>query len=158
MQIMNISRFSTISPAYSLICMTSLTKTIVHIYGPWAISVPPYDMYSCTVHEILCLQAFLDKITLSSAHYMHINDIQHFEIIKTWILANNMTMPNMKQNRHVVVKLWRFHDFYIKPRLLINMHDIANKNNSAHLRAISVPPYDMYPLYRSWNFVFTSFF
>ena len=64
---------------------------------------------------------------------MHINDIQHFEIIKTCILANNMIMPNMKQNWHVVVKLWRFQDFYIKPRLLINMHDIANKNNSAHL-------------------------
>ena len=29
---------------------------------------------------------------------MHINDIQHFEIIKTGILANNMIMPNMKQN------------------------------------------------------------
>ena len=29
---------------------------------------------------------------------MHINDIQHFEIIITGILANNMIMPNMKQN------------------------------------------------------------
>ena len=66
---------------------------------------------------------------------MHINDIQHFEIIKTGILANNMIMPNMKQNWYVIVKLWRFQDLYIKPRLLINMHDIANKSNSAHLRA-----------------------
>ena len=34
-----------------------------------------------------------------------------------------MITPNMKQNKHAVVKLWRFQDFYIKPRLLINMHD-----------------------------------
>ena len=46
MQLLNYEDFKnfTLSPAYSLICMTSLTKTIVHIYGPWAISVPPYDM------------------------------------------------------------------------------------------------------------------
>ena len=46
----------------------------------------------------------------------------------------------MKQNTHVVVKLWRFQEFYIKPHLLINIHDIiyarTNKNNSAHLRAM----------------------
>ena len=65
---------------------------------------------------------------------MQINDIQHFHIVKTCILANNINTLNMKQNRHAVVKLWRFQDFYIKPRLLINMHDITNKNNSAHLR------------------------
>ena len=53
-----------------------------------------------------------------------------------YILANNMLTLNMKHNKHVVVKLWRFQDFYIKPRLLINMHDIANKNNSAHLRVM----------------------
>ena len=67
---------------------------------------------------------------------MHINDIQHFEMAKTCILVNNMTMLNMKQNTHAVVKLWRFQEFYIKPRLLINMHDITNKNNSAHLQAM----------------------
>ena len=60
---------------------------------------------------------------------MHINDIQHFEIAKTCILVNNMNMLNMKQNTYAVVKLWRFQEFYIKPRLLINMHDITNKNS-----------------------------
>ena len=67
---------------------------------------------------------------------MHNNDIQHFDIIEMYTLANNMFTLNMKQNKHAVVKLWRFQDFYIKPRLLINMHDIANKSNSAHLRAM----------------------
>ena len=67
---------------------------------------------------------------------MHINDIQHFEIAKSCILVNNMITLHMKQNTHAVVKLWRFQEFYIKPRLLINMHDITNKNNSAHLRAM----------------------
>ena len=59
---------------------------------------------------------------------MHINDIQHFDIIKSYIQANNMITLNMKQNRHPVVKLYGFQDLYIKPRLLINMHDITNKN------------------------------
>ena len=36
---------------------------------------------------------------------MHINDIQLFEIIKTYILGNNMSIPNIKQNRHTVIKL-----------------------------------------------------
>ena len=36
---------------------------------------------------------------------MHINDIQHFDIIKTYILANNMTTLNMKPNKHPVVKI-----------------------------------------------------
>ena len=67
---------------------------------------------------------------------MHINDIQHFDIIERYILANNIITLNMKQNKHAVMKLWRFQDLYIKPRLLINMHDIANKNNSAHLRVM----------------------
>ena len=61
----------TLSPAYSLICMTSLTKTIVHIYGPWAISVPHMMCILCIVIEISRPQAFLDKITLSSAHYAY---------------------------------------------------------------------------------------
>ena len=64
---------------------------------------------------------------------MHINDIQHFDIIEMYILANNMFTLNVKHNTHVVVKLWRFQEFYIKPRLLINMHDIDTKNNRAHL-------------------------
>ena len=36
---------------------------------------------------------------------MHINDIQHFDIIKTYILANNMITLYMKQNRHPVVEI-----------------------------------------------------
>ena len=35
---------------------------------------------------------------------MHINDIQLFDIIKMYILANNMTTLNMKQIRRPVVK------------------------------------------------------
>ena len=77
-----------------------------------------------------------------------------------YILANNMITPNMKQDKHAVVKLWRFQDFYIKPRLLINMHDTDTKINRAHLRAMGYQctPNDIYPMYRSWDFVFTSFF
>ena len=67
---------------------------------------------------------------------MHINDIQHFDIIEMYILANNMFTLNVKHNKHAVMKLWRFQDFYIKPRLLINMHDIDTKNNRAHLRVM----------------------
>ena len=54
----------TLSPAYSLIRMTSLTKTMGHICGPWAICVPHMSCIVCINHEISCLQAFLDKITL----------------------------------------------------------------------------------------------
>ena len=36
---------------------------------------------------------------------MHVNEIQHFDTIKTSILANNIIILNMKQNKHVVVKL-----------------------------------------------------
>ena len=59
----------TLSPAYSLICMTSLTKTIGHIYGPWAISVP--DMYPtvCIVIEILHPQA--SRINTHTHTYTH---------------------------------------------------------------------------------------
>ena len=35
---------------------------------------------------------------------MHINDIQQFDIIKMYILANNMITLNMKQIRRPVVK------------------------------------------------------
>ena len=59
----------------------------------------------CIVLEISCLQAFIDKTTLSSAHYAYSNDIQHSDIIKTYILANNMITLNMKQNRHPVVEI-----------------------------------------------------
>ena len=36
---------------------------------------------------------------------MQINDIQHFDIVKTYIPANNINTLNMKQNKHPVVKL-----------------------------------------------------
>ena len=36
---------------------------------------------------------------------MHNNDIQHFDIIEMYTLANNMFTLNMKQNKHAVVKL-----------------------------------------------------
>ena len=73
---------------------------------------------------------------------MQINDIQHFDIVKTYIPANNINTQHMNQNRHPVVKLWRFQDFNIKPRLLINMYDITKKT-IVHIYnpwAISVPP------------------
>ena len=64
----------------------------------------------------------------------------------------------MKQNKHAVMKLWRFQDFYIKPCLLINMHDIDPKSNRAHLWAMGYlgTTYIMYPVYGSWDIVFTS--
>ena len=50
----------------------AIWETIELIYGPCVISVPSYDMYYiCIVLKISCLQAFLDKITLSSAHYAY---------------------------------------------------------------------------------------
>ena len=36
---------------------------------------------------------------------MHINDIQHFDIIEMYILANNMFTLNVKHNKHAVMKL-----------------------------------------------------
>ena len=68
---------------------------------------------------------------------MQINDIQHFDIVKTYIPANSINTLNMKQNRQPVVKFGRFQDFYVKPHPLINMHDITNKHISAHLRPTS---------------------
>ena len=64
----------------------------------------PYDMYPMYRSWDFVFTSFLDKITLSSAP-THINDIQHFEIIKTYILANKMITLNIKENRHAVVKL-----------------------------------------------------
>ena len=120
-----------------LINMYDITKkiTIVHIYGPLAISVPTYDMYPLYSSWDFVFTSFYRQIhiKLRPLCNMHINDIQHFDIIKTYILANNMITLNMKQNRYPVVKIWRFQDFYIKPRLLINMHDITKKIKSAHL-------------------------
>ena len=36
---------------------------------------------------------------------MQINDIQHFDIVKTYIPSNNFTPVIINQNRHPVVKL-----------------------------------------------------
>ena len=33
---------------------------------------------------------------------MQINDIQHFDIVKAYIPANNINTVNIKQNRHPV--------------------------------------------------------
>ena len=95
-----------------------------------------YVIYPTYRSSDLMFTSFFRQNHIKLQPTMHINDIQHFKIAKTCILVNNMIMLNMKQNIHVVVKLWRFQEFYIKPRLLINMHDITNKNNSAHLRAM----------------------
>ena len=77
-----------------------------------------------------------------------------------YTLANNTIMPSMKENISLVVKIRAFQDFYFMPCILINMHDIDTKNNRAHLRAMGYlgTTYVMYPTYRSWDFVFTSFF
>ena len=73
-------------------------------------------------------------------------------------LANNIIIPNMKQNGQTVVEIWAFQDLYVKPRPLINMHDIITKNNRAHLWTMGYlcTKYDMNPMYRSGDFVFTS--
>ena len=59
-----------------------------------------------------------------------------------YTLANNISKLNMKPNTLVVVQILAFQDFYIKPRLLINMHDITTKNNRDHLHALCAK-YDM---------------
>ena len=51
-------KICTLSPAHSLICMTSSPKTIGHIFGPWAIFVPNMTWIQCIVLEISCLQAW----------------------------------------------------------------------------------------------------
>ena len=86
---------------------------------------------------------------------MNINEIQDFYITNVYTLAIYIIMPNMKQNGHTVLKIWAFQDFYIKPRPLINMHDIITKNNMAHQWTIGYicTTYDMNPLYRSWDTV-----
>ena len=81
-----------------------------------------------------------------------------FILMNMWTLANNIIIPNMKQNRQMVVEIWEFQDFYIKPRPLINMHDIIAKENSAHLQTMSYlcTKYDMNAQHCSGDFVFTS--
>ena len=36
---------------------------------------------------------------------MHINDIQHFDVMKSYILENNMITLNRKENRHRAGKI-----------------------------------------------------
>ena len=74
-------------------------------------------------------------------------------------LANNIIIPNMKQNGQTHcwnMNISRFVRF--KPRPLIHMHDIITKNNRAHLWTMGYlcTKYDMNPMYRSGDFVFTS--
>ena len=61
----------TLNHASSLICMPSLPKTIGHIFGSWAITVPHMTYITHIVFEILCLQVFCGKIKLSPAHYAY---------------------------------------------------------------------------------------
>ena len=91
---------------------------------------------------------------------MHINDLDQFSTMTMYTLANNTIMPSMKENISLVVKIWAFQDFYFMPCILINMHNIDTKNNRDHLRAMGYlgTTYAMHPTYRSWDFVFTSFF
>ena len=77
---------------------------------------------------------------------MHINDLDQFYTMTMYTLPNNTIMPSMKENISLVVEIRAFQDFYFMPHLLINIHEITNKINSAH--HISVPPYDVYPMYR----------
>ena len=65
---------------------------------------------------------------------MHINEFHNFNIITSHILTSKIITLNMKQNRHPIVELETFQDFHINLCLLINMHDIINKINRAHLR------------------------
>ena len=89
---------------------------------------------------------------------MHINEIERFYTMSMWTLANNIIIPHMIQNGQTVVEIWAFQDFYIKPRLLINMHDIITKINRAHLRAMGYlcTTYDINPMCHSWDIVLTS--
>ena len=88
----------------------------------------------------------------------HINEIERFYTMSMWTLANNIIIPHMIQNGQTVVEIWAFQDFYIKPRLLINMDDIITKNNRAHYRAMGYhyTTYDIYRTYSFWDIVFTS--
>jgi len=58
---------------------------------------------------------------------MQINDFDQFDATILCILAMNIIIPNLKENRHSVVDLFQFYDFYIKPRPLISMRAIAKK-------------------------------
>ena len=67
----------TLSPAYSLICMTSLTKTIVHIYRPWAISVPLYDMYPMYWHWDFVFTSLPSHTHTQTDRHTHIHTYTH---------------------------------------------------------------------------------
>ena len=81
-----------------------------------------------------------------------------FYTMVIWTLANNIIIPNMKENGQTVVEKWAFPNFNIKPRPLINMHDIITKNNWAHLRTVGYlcTTYDINPMCSSGDLVFTS--
>ena len=136
-------------PTHSLICMTSSPKWIGHIYRPWA-SCIPYMKSNVPFWRFRVYKLYLAK--------SHFNEIQQFYTMSMWTLANNIIIPNMKQNGQTVVEKWAFPNFNIKPRPLINMHDIITKNNWAHLRTVGYlcTTYDINPMCSSGDFVFTS--
>ena len=57
----------TLSPASSLICMTSLPKTIGHIFGPWAITIP--HIVPFLTNWRICKNDILSKSTLKIADF-----------------------------------------------------------------------------------------
>ena len=59
--------------------------------------------------------------------------------------SNNVITLNIKQNRHAFVKFDLKTFTSIKPSLLLNMHNITNTKNSAHLWAMAYQctPYDI---------------
>ena len=97
--------------------------------------------------------------TLMFHSYMYVNNLW-------WCTKYARSMHEVhnyakyEKNISLVVKIRAFQDFYFMPCILINMHDIDTKTNRDHLRAMGYlgTTYVMYPTYRYWDFVFTSFF
>ena len=103
------------------------------------------------------------KLHLAKPHWappaVHINEIQRFYTMGMWTLANNIIIPNMKQNRQTVVEIWAFQVFTSSPaHVLYNMHDIFTKINRAHRRTMGYlcTTYEINPMRSSGDFVFTS--
>ena len=111
--------------------------------------------------EIQCVSLEISLRSSICVKYMYIKPrplCMRFKDFILWIRASIISLPNMKENEQTVVEIWAFPDFYIKPRLLINMHDIITKTNRAHLRTISYlcTTYHINPMWSSGDFVFTS--
>ena len=86
-------QFFTLSPAYSLICMTLIPRTIRHICGPWAIWVPHMSCIQCTVLEISCLQACHNTYTHKSVFATYQGPHCSPLCIKPLTLTNTITSP-----------------------------------------------------------------